>query len=169
MSAPGNLQRSSWKVEAIRRGTLKISKPIPIDEDTPLTTEAEEQDLANKSSPDQVVQDPSLHHAISTDDAVSDQPALRQDTTDMPSSRSPPGARPVDDMYRDSVVPQSPTPFRETPESTSTAAMKRKRKSGLRNVFRKMFGRKDRDELPEVNEEPARRGHSYHHSVRFCT
>jgi hypothetical protein len=30
MSAPTVLQRSSWKAEAIRKGNLKISGPIPI-------------------------------------------------------------------------------------------------------------------------------------------
>ena len=44
MSVQDNLQRprsASWKVEAIRRGDLKISGPIPIEEDTPLSDEEE--------------------------------------------------------------------------------------------------------------------------------
>ncbi|KAF3047078.1 hypothetical protein E8E12_011057 [Didymella heteroderae] len=46
MSVQGGLQRprsASWKVEAIRRGDLKISGPIPIEEDTPLSDEEERQ------------------------------------------------------------------------------------------------------------------------------
>ena len=50
-------------------------------------------------------------------------------------------------------------------------AKKQKRKSGIRGVFRKMFGRKDREESQERNVErdsqPSRRGHSYHHSVGY--
>jgi hypothetical protein len=43
MSASTPLQRSSWKAEAIRRGNLKISGPIPITEDMPLNEEEEEE------------------------------------------------------------------------------------------------------------------------------
>lgn len=50
MSVQGGLQRprsASWKVEAIRRGNLKISGPIPIGEDTPLNDE-EEREFAER-------------------------------------------------------------------------------------------------------------------------
>jgi hypothetical protein len=48
MSVEADLQRSSWKAEAIRRGDLKISGPIPITEDMPLNEE-EEQEFAEKN------------------------------------------------------------------------------------------------------------------------
>jgi hypothetical protein len=169
MTVPGNLHRSSSKVDAIRKGHLKISNPIPIDDDQ----QPHDHDVAH-TTPDQSedTQTPhttrpppkshsSLHHTISTEAPVSesrshqdDHPAHREDAADLTSSMAP-----------NSVVPvPSPTAHRKTPESTTTPT-KKKRKSGLKNVFRKMFGKKDRDELPHVDEEP-RRGHSYHHSVR---
>jgi hypothetical protein len=164
MPAPDNLQRSSWKVEAIRRGDLKISGPIPIDENTPLTEE-EERRFAGKTVPDAADHQPPLHRPITPDQ--DDHPPQREDALHMPPpSREPPRAPHVDDMPRDSVVPMSPTPFRETPESNSAAVMKKRRKSGIRNAFRKMFGRKGRDEMPDADEELNRRGHSYHNSVR---
>src|SRR5690348_12790003 len=43
MSGQSLLRRSSWKAEAIRRGDLKISGPIPITEDMPLSEEEEKQ------------------------------------------------------------------------------------------------------------------------------
>jgi hypothetical protein len=83
-------------------------------------------------------------------------------------SRSPPKAQQANDAQRDSLVHQtpvmSPSPLRSTPESALKA--QKKRKSGIRNVFRKMFGRKSRDESEMVDEETAQRGHSYHRSVR---
>jgi hypothetical protein len=159
MTTPGNLQRSSSKVDAIRRGQLKISKPIPIDDDAQLHDH--DYDIAYTSPDDSQDTRPapkshsSLHHAISTEAPVSDSRTLHDQD---------------DDTSRNSILPvPSPTANRKMPETTATA-IKRKRKSGLKNVFRKMFGKKDRQELPDVDEEP-RRGHSYHHSVRrlLCT
>lgn len=207
MSLQGSLQRprsASWKVEAIRRGDLKISGPIPIEEDTPLSDE-EEREFAEKhgekgseeavSAPEQhtIRQVPNsqatLRHEDVTEEvamktASRDQDYARQELElhDQHPARSPlrsPLAMHPTDGQRESVFqPRShtpPTPFRATPESTShsnaAAAKKQKRKSGIRGVFRKMFGRKDRDDSQdrnvERNEEPARRGHSYHHSVSF--
>jgi len=65
------------------------------------------------------------------------------------------------------ITPQPQTPLRSTPDNAAMAAQKKKRKSGLRNVFRKMFGRKSKDE-PE-DDETSRRGHSYHHSVSILS
>ncbi|KAG9204214.1 hypothetical protein G6514_001286 [Epicoccum nigrum] len=210
MSVQGSLQRprsASWKVEAIRRGDLKISGPIPIEEDTPLNDE-EEREYAEKHGekaealdtptplPHTIRQvlnsqgtvrpeDPTEEIVIKT--ASRDQDFARQELElhDQHPARaplgSPLGMHPTDGMFagqRESVFqPRShtpPTPFRATPESTSnsTAAMnakKQKRKSGIRGVFRKMFGRKDREESQERHVErdsqPSRRGHSYHHST----
>lgn len=213
MSVQGNLQRprsASWKVEAIRRGDLKISGPIPIEEDTPLNDE-EEREYAEKHGekhsealdissppPHTIRQVPNSQGTLRPEDpteeivmksASRDQDFARQELElhdQHPARaplRSPLGMHPTDGTFagqRESVFqPRShtpPTPFRATPESTSnsTAAMnakKQKRKSGIRGVFRKMFGRKDREESQERqverDAEPTRRGHSYHHSVCY--
>jgi hypothetical protein len=206
MSLQGTLQRprsASWKVEAIRRGDLKISGPIPIEEDTPLSDE-EEREFAEKhgmertekaqevpapiqhtirqvpkSQPSFQQEDTTEEVAMKTashdQDLARHEEELRNQHPARSPLRSPLEMHPTDGMQRESVFqPRShtpPTPLRATPESTSysnIAAKKQKRKSGIRGVFRKMFGRKDRDELQEQNEEPVRRGHSYHHSVS-CT
>ena len=206
MSVQGGLQRprsASWKVEAIRRGDLKISGPIPIEEDTPLSDEEERQfaerhgekrteEALDVLAPHTIRQVPNSQATLRQEDvteelamktASQDQDFARQELElhDQHPARSPlrsPLAMHPTDGQRDSVFqPRSqtpPTPLRATPESTShsntTVAKKQKRKSGIRGVFRKMFGRKDRDDSQDRNvertEEPVRRGHSYHHSVR---
>ncbi|KAF3048455.1 hypothetical protein E8E11_006694 [Didymella keratinophila] len=216
MSVQGGLQRprsASWKVEAIRRGDLKISGPIPIEEDTPLSDEEERQFAerhGEKRQEDALDVLPAPQHTIrqvpnsqgtlrpedGTEEiamktASQDQDYARQELElhdQHPARsplRSPLGMHPTDGFIasqRESVFqPRShtpPTPFRATPESTAQSNMtvnakKQKRKSGIRGVFRKMFGRKDsrgesrersQERNAERNEEPARRGHSYHHS-----
>jgi hypothetical protein len=210
MSVQGGVQRprsASWKVEAIRRGDLKISGPIPIEEDTPLSDE-EEREFAERHGERRIEEalevlaphehtirqvpnsqatlrqeDSTVEIAMKT--ASKDQDYARQELElhdQHPARsplRSPLAMHPTDAGQRDSVFqPRShtpPTPFRATPESTShsntVAAKKQKRKSGIRGVFRKMFGRKDRDDSQdrntERNEESVRRGHSYHHSVSY--
>jgi hypothetical protein len=216
MSVQGGLQRprsASWKVEAIRRGDLKISGPIPIEEDTPLSDEEERQfaerhgekrqdDALEVPAPAQhtIRQVPNSQGTLRPEDgteeiavktASQDRDYARQELElhdQHPARsplRSPLGMHPTDGSnyvgsQRESVFqprPHTPpTPLRATPESTphsnmTASARKQKRKSGIRGVFRKMFGRKDsrsesRERSQERNlEEPARRGHSYHHSV----
>jgi hypothetical protein len=185
MNGQRNLQRSSWKAEAIRKGNLKISGPFPIMEDTPLNDEEEKEfeetgALQSPSQPldeldqlDSRPQTPSspehppsnipLEPASLTSHPIDEQ--VQRGVQERLPSRSPPRPRQVDELARESVIEptsQTPTPFRTTPESTTKAAQKKKRKSGLRNVFRKMFGRKGKD---EHEEEATHRGHSYHHSV----
>lgn len=196
MSGPNNLQRSSWKAEAIRRGDLKISGPIPITENMPLNEEEEKEfEETGALSPVQAegeheedegkeVQRPKTPtQAEQAAPIVPDEPeeqvtrqlerqSLQPETIQKrQTSRSPLRMHQVADMPRESIVqpvPHTPsTPLRTTPESATKIAQKKKRKSGLRNVFRKMFGRKSRDE-PDL-EEVARKGHSYNHSVScFC-
>ncbi len=212
MSVQTNMQRprsASWKVEAIRRGDLKISGPIPIEEDTPLSDEEEREyaerhnekraeDTLDVPIPPQhtIRQVPNSQGTLRPEDGqqeiVTKTPSQDQDFARQELElrdqhparsplRSPLGMHPTDGTaagQRESIVEQRshtpPTPFRATPESTSTSsaalnAKKQKRKSGIRGVFRKMFGRKEREESQERAvervEEPARRGHSYHHSV----
>ncbi|KAF1945992.1 hypothetical protein EJ02DRAFT_451099 [Clathrospora elynae] len=190
MSAPTPLQRSSWKAEAIRRGDLKISGPMPITEDMPLNEEEEKEfaETGGLNSPlqpqdalEEQIQRPEtpprqLQSAPSIPEHLT---ALRSNPVEVPQqqgealperqlSRSPPKMRLVNDVQRESVVQPtsltSPTPFVSTPETTSKAAQKKKRSSGIRNVFRKMFGRKGRDGGEDHGDEAAPRGHSYHHS-----
>ncbi|KAH3913379.1 hypothetical protein HBI56_084230 [Parastagonospora nodorum] len=183
MNGPNSLQRSSWKAEAIRKGNLKISGPIPIMEDTPLN-EDEEKEFAetgalSPSHPQDQDGQPDIRPQTPPQPghAPPSVPIDRGSLTSHPvdeevqevlqarQSRSPPRPRQVTEMARESVIePTTPSrnTFRATPDSTTKSAQKKKRKSGLRSVFRKMFGRKDRDEPEE--EETMHRGHSYHHS-----
>jgi hypothetical protein len=188
MSGQSNLERSSWKADAIRKGNLKISGPIPITEDTPLNDE-EEKEFAETGAlqsprqppPDELDQLDSrpqtppqpehpppkvpMERASLMSHPVDDQ--VHQEIMQVREpSRSPPRPRQIPEPARDSVVEStsySQNGFRSTPESATKIAQKKKRKSGLRNVFRKMFGRKSKDEPEE--EGTAHRGHSYHHSV----
>ena len=194
--SPTPLQRSSWKAEAIRRGNLKISGPIPITENVPLNDEEEKEYAENgaldrslqpqdapqeeqhqrpQTPPPRPMQSPPAipehaeHPTALGSNPVVEQPQEEMETHERPVSRSPPKVRQLNQVQRESIVPSSPlaspTPFRATPESTTTVAQKKKRKSGLRNVFRKMFGRKSPDKAEDRAEETMTRGHSYHRSV----
>lgn len=190
MSGPSPLQRSSWKAEAIRRGDLKISGPIPITEDMPLNEEEEKEfaekggldaSLQSQDEPEEKQRPRTPEQPLQPPPSIPEPPsALRSNPVEVVSSpretlherqpsRSPPRVRQVNEMAQESVIQPSsytsPTPLRSTPESTTKAAQKKKRKSGLRGVFRKMFGRKSRDDNEEQEQEIMRRGHSYHHSV----
>ncbi|KAL5422559.1 hypothetical protein PMIN04_004593 [Paraphaeosphaeria minitans] len=165
------LRRSSWKAEAIRRGNLKISGPIPITEDVPLS--------------DEEVKDFEKHEALSPK-LPQDTPVVRPSQPIPESPFAPPPAPPVvqGELYSQTSVPpadepkeqgkirSSPppqqlsvpmqttperhrrsatepmpiSPIPPTPETPTRAAARKKRKSGLRNVFRKMFGRRSREE-----------------------
>jgi hypothetical protein len=188
MSGQSKFQRSSWKAEAIRKGNLKISGPIPITEDMPLNEEEEkefaetgalspgqpqdEQDQLDSrpQTPQQPEHPPPsipIDRGSLTSHPIDEEV---QEVLQARQSRSPPRLRQVVEMARESVVePATPSRngFRATPDSAAKSAQKKKRKSGLRGVFRKMFGRKDKDAIEE--EEPTRRGHSYHHSVSYAT
>lgn len=186
MSGQSTLQRSSWKAEAIRKGNLKISGPIPIMEDTPLNDE-EEKEYAETGALQSPIQPPNELEPLESRPQTPPQPEhpppsipmeraslmshpvdeqTQEVIQERQASRSPPRQQYVTETARESVVEPisySQNGHRSTPESASKAAQKKKRKSGLRNVFRKMFGRRSRDE-PE-QEEVSHRGHSYHHSV----
>lgn len=196
MSTHPAFQRSSWKAEAIRRGDLKISGPIPITEDVPLNEEEERTFIqkdatVNFDQLNQVNKEPEqpsatlphpkpFHSSPSIPEPAS---ALRSNPVEnyIPHaeglSAPSPMMRQAESVQRESVLQSSaiasPTPPRSTPESSARAAQKRKRKSGLRNVFRKMFGRKNRGDIvhEEEEEEPvdtSYRGRSYHQNVGVC-
>ncbi|EUC33270.1 hypothetical protein COCCADRAFT_36938 [Bipolaris zeicola 26-R-13] len=190
--SPALLRRASWKAEAIRRGNLKISGPIPITEDMPLNDEEEKRFAENGtlSDPPQLPVAPleeqrqqsatpprPAHPAPAVPDhpmplrsnLVADQPQQEEEPRDHAPLRSPRNLQPISIVQRDSMVPSSiapsPSPFRSTPESAAAKATQRKRKSGLRNVFRKMFGKKTAEpEHQQQQDETTRRGHSYHNS-----
>jgi hypothetical protein len=191
--SPSLLRRSSWKAEAIRKGNLKISGPIPITEDMPLNDEEEKKFAENgtlmevSQPPDTPLQEqhpgsvtpsrpaPSTpavpeHPMPLRSNLVGEQSQQEEEVRDHPPVRSPHNLQPVNVVQRDSVIPRSalasPTPFRSTPESAAAKATQKKRKSGLRGVFRKMFGKKTAEpEHQQQRDETARRGHSYHSSV----
>lgn len=187
------LPRSSWKAEAIRRGDLKISGPLPITEETPLSEE-EERRFAQKSGLDASLQTPDVSgeqfHQPETPVQPEQPPASvavqasalssnpvdghlphQEDMLSRAPTNSPPRRRQEpEDVQRESIVRlvplTTPSPFGTTPDSTLMTAQSKKRKSGLRGVFRKMFGRKVRDGTEIGEDEAVPRGHSYHHSVR---
>ncbi|KAF2014893.1 hypothetical protein BU24DRAFT_223260 [Aaosphaeria arxii CBS 175.79] len=203
MSGEGSLQRSSWKADAIRRGDLKISGPIPITEETPLSEDEEREfaeahkakesppsnDVLPKSPlPQQAIAEPrvhpnpqpsvhneSLHATISDlgDGHASTLQTHNSNSNELPEQRTTPiSGRGTSNAQRQSSVEptyySTPSPFPSIPGETSPkmTAAKKKRKSGLRNVFRKMFGRKSRDEHDHIEEEEedTSRRHTYHRS-----
>ncbi|KAF2470148.1 uncharacterized protein BDR25DRAFT_37295 [Lindgomyces ingoldianus] len=184
MSGEGKLQRSSWKAEAIRRGDLKISGPIPITEETPLNDE-EEREYAERHNiesaapmpdsssqqaeaqqpqpppPQSSVNDESLHIAS---DQIEEQPQVQESHHTLRHKRSSSGIRETSEMQRNTPEPVSygsPSPFPSIPDTPSKTTPKKKRKSGLRNVFRKMFSRRSRE---EHSEQETVHKHGYHRS-----
>ncbi|KAH7132227.1 hypothetical protein B0J11DRAFT_220510 [Dendryphion nanum] len=106
-----------------------------------------------------------LHPTV---ESVEVQSATRDDEQDSSHKRSPAGVREMSETTQrqssaEPVPYSTPSPFPSIPESsTKTTPQKKKRKSGLRNVFRKMFGKKSRDE--PIQEDDSARRHTYHKS-----
>ncbi|KAF2005553.1 hypothetical protein P154DRAFT_570849 [Amniculicola lignicola CBS 123094] len=184
------LRRSSWKAEAIRRGDLKISGPFPITEETPLSEE-EEKEFAEKhnSREEPPLQEQALEKEMqplesrpapqSTNDEeetphspvhgeaweppreqheevqAEGEPVAVRETTELQTRSSP-----------EPVSHTAPSPFPSLQDSSAkTTPTKKKRQSGLRNVFRKMFGRKAKSqEREQIREESPVRRHGYHRS-----
>jgi hypothetical protein len=184
------LRRSSWKAEAIRRGNLKISGPIPITEDVPLNDEEEKQHAqthslntslpvpdASSPHPAQLSSPPdplSNHnesgavHSLPTQ--LAGQSRFKEDTQAL--EHKSPSPDPKDNGIRGESTPEpathSPSPFSSMPNTPSKSTPKKKRKSGLRNVIRMIFGRSSREiaEPARQQETPtARQGHNHHQSV----
>jgi hypothetical protein len=193
MSGEASLHRSSWKAEAIRRGDLKISGPIPITEDMPLNEE-EEQEYAekHKSETSPLPQDlkaeeaqlepqapthapppvPEESHQDVDRQAEHDverpQTSEEQRSTQPTKSGSPP--RDTSETDRRTITEpisySTPSPYPNRPDSSVRTTPRKKRKSGLRNVFRKMFGKRSKDEEPDEAPETVPRGHIHTTSVR---
>ncbi|OAG10106.1 uncharacterized protein CC84DRAFT_1184240 [Paraphaeosphaeria sporulosa] len=191
MSVDGNpLRRSSWKAEAIRRGDLKISGPIPITEDVPLSDE-EVKDfekhgtLSPKLPQDIPVAHPTQHFPgpplapppaapvlqgelypqtpIAPEDESEKQEKFRSSP---PQQLSVPMQTTPERHRRSATEPMPISPIPPTPETPTRAATRKKRKSGLRNVFRKMFGRKSREELDEDEGQLPQRSQTQRQSQR---
>jgi hypothetical protein len=192
MSGEASLHRSSWKAEAIRRGDLKISGPIPITEDMPLNEE-EEQEYAEKHNSDTspLPQESTVEEDLPKPQApthapppvpeeshqnvdreakhVEERPQTReeQSSTQPTKPSSPP--RDTSETHRRTITEpisySTPSPYPNRPDSSVRLTPRKKRKSGLRNVFRKMFGKRSKDEEPDEAPETAPRGHSHTTSV----
>jgi len=189
--AGGRLQRSSWKAEAIRRGDLKISGPIPITEDVPLNEEEEREYAAKHKDVEAGVEGPVLRPETPIQQQQQSTTAQSSDGSVRGSSR---GVVVVIDKEKEieGGLVDSPhrlrhkrsssalrqrqsdmrisagSPFlldKETKTTSTPTQQKKKRKSGLRGVFRKMFGRRSRGEEDGVAERERVKGHGYHSSV----
>ncbi|KAF2643748.1 hypothetical protein P280DRAFT_514748 [Massarina eburnea CBS 473.64] len=198
-----HLRRSSWKADAIRRGDLKISGPLPITEDMPLNEEEEKayEESQRKvegppsTAPPTVVafprpkehqsQDGGQHELaplnvppnIPKDDAIplnvvesiEVRPQTSEGRRQPQQNRLTVGTRgDMDDAQRRSATEpalySTPSPYPSVVNS-STRTTPKKRKSGLRNAFRKMFGRKGRGESIEEDDEGETRSRSHNHHI----
>ncbi|KAF2185700.1 hypothetical protein K469DRAFT_575439 [Zopfia rhizophila CBS 207.26] len=181
MSEGAMLHRSSWKADAIRRGDLKISGPIPITEETPLNDD-EEKEYAEKHNIDpapqqsnspsqQQAQQPPAQASVNggslrtISNRIEGQVGLQEGHHELRHKRSSTAIREISEMQRRSSVEpasySSPSPFPSLPDSTTKTTPKKKRKSGLRNVFRKMFGRRSRE---QPQQQDTVHKHGYHRS-----
>jgi hypothetical protein len=175
MGGESPLQRSSWKAEAIRKGNLKISGPIPITEETPLSEE-EERQYAQKHNSDPLdsssqLSEPQPRANTLVDsrpgpDLVEEMPHLQEEHHEFRPQSPSTEIRPTTETQRplEPVSRSVPSPFPSIPESTTKTPPKKQRKGGLRNALRKMFGKKGRDESQD-DEDISRRGHVHSVSV----
>lgn len=185
------LRRSSWKAEAIRRGDLKISGPIPITEEMPLNEEEEREfekhgTLSPSPPQDDPVVPPTQHFPDPPQvppPAPPVAPLLSQSPTSVlpeeqpedntehrtspPSQLSVPMQTTPERHRRSATEPISiASPLPPSPETPTRASTRKKRKSGLRNVFRKMFGRKSRGESDEDDAQSVQRSQTQRQSHR---
>ena len=183
----GSLQRSSWKAQAIRRGDIKISGPIPIPEDaSPDNEEVKDFEKHGPNPPqDTAVDHPTQHNPEPPQAPPPPPPAVQ--THSHTEALVHPGEDPhLQDGHRKSppaqlFVPVQTTPERHrrsatepmllspksvTPETPTRALTRKKRKSGIRGVFRKMFGRKGREEYGEDDTLSVQRSQTHRQPQR---
>lgn len=172
---------------------MKISGPLPITEETPLTEEEEadkvlarkaglpvspqthdvsEQQVRQPKTPLQSEQPP-LSLAVQASALRSNPVQAQSPQTETMLSRPPTAciekmSQEAEHRQRDSIVhpvfPTTPSPFGSTNDTHWMAAQKKKRRSGFRGVFRKMFNRKGGEGHAIEEDGAGQRGHSYHHS-----
>ncbi|KAF2140677.1 uncharacterized protein K452DRAFT_309793 [Aplosporella prunicola CBS 121167] len=137
---PGTVQRSPWKAEAIRRGRLRISGPLPV------------ADSADRPA--------SKRHATPTEDtgfATSRTPELPEiDEED---------AKPIRHKRSSTALAESNRPdyHNHKPVGTSLASRpsKRQKRGSLRATLKKIFSKKSsRDDTSSILPTP----HEHHHS-----
>jgi hypothetical protein len=198
MSGEANLRPSSWKADAIRRGNLKISGPIPITEDTPLN-EKEEKEFMKKQevepSPLAETEEEGQDHIQHEPVPFDHQPKLENDDDDDDDDVPPPQIMDYAEDHSQTkeepphpqqnhlifVAPENksntqrrsatepvsystPSPYPSVLDN-SLKMTPRKRRSGIRNAFRKIFGRRSRGESIEEEREARSPGHGHHISV----
>jgi hypothetical protein len=187
MSVGGSLRRSSWKAEAIRRGDLKISGPIPITEETPLTEEEEmeharklhteppssfltEHVLVPPTTVPQLQPKAEEQNVISGEDEAQQGEQehiheLRRKSSSANLGRIDPreSSEVKEQSFPQKVSYSTSSPLPSIPRR-STVTDPKKRKGSLRNVIRKMFGRRSR-ETPQ-QEQGSVFKHGHHRSVR---
>lgn len=182
MSRETPLRRSSWKAEAIRRGDLKISGPFPITDDTPLN-EDEEREYAQKHSIEQPPPLPGAPTQQILQPLPQPQASVRGEslhtTSDREEERIQPHEEHPESQPKESSTTilkatnihttstpeptpnDSPSLFPSVRESTTKWPSKKRQKSGLRNVLRKLFGRRSRSQEPiEERDKSLKHGHT---------
>ncbi|KAF1983129.1 hypothetical protein K402DRAFT_407045 [Aulographum hederae CBS 113979] len=167
---PSQLQsnaRASWvKAAAIRRGDLKISAPIPWEDD----------DASKKPSTDHIRDD--RNHSRSKLDEPTMLPQERPSTAassvhplDERTSRQKRSMQASRERNMPQHTPRVSTATFDSPKSTpskvDSSAMRRRKSVALKSVIRKMFGKKakgeDRPE-PETTLHSNASHHAYHRS-----
>ncbi|OCL01965.1 hypothetical protein AOQ84DRAFT_383163 [Glonium stellatum] len=165
----GQLERSSWKAEAIRRGDLKISGPIPLTGDGGQELAKRNTDptpqRTNSTSTQNILQKKNDNAGSHNTDPAETTSELQENPPKLRHKRSSSGIRDLSEMQRNtsadpSTSYNSPSPFASASDSSAKMAPKKKRTSSLRNVFRKMFGRKTKEEAKQDTTQK----HGYHHS-----
>ncbi|RMZ70686.1 hypothetical protein GMOD_00000817 [Pyrenophora seminiperda CCB06] len=183
--SPTPLQRSSWKAEAIRRGNLKISGPIPITEHVPLNDEEEKEYAENGAldrslqpldaprdtlqedqhqrpqTPPRPVQSPSAisehaeHPTALGSNPIVEQPRKEVETHDRSASKSPPKMRQLNQMRRESVVPSSPLASPTPFRSTPESAAMAAQKKKRKSGLRTVFRKMFGRKSPDKAEDHA--------------
>lgn len=178
MSVDRRLQRSSWKADAIRRGDIKISGPIPIAEETTQQVEEERDTESGNLVPQSRLPDGLSTHApqpptepenesmnsesvaIQTSDTTGNEVHRLRHKVSSPSLRAVSESQPAPFSLQATFQPNS-TPISLMRRGSAVTEPKKKRKGSLRDVFRKVFGRKARE-----SEDAQGPRHGYHRSVR---
>lgn len=169
------LQRSSSKVDAIRRGNLRISGPIPVQPDV------EDED----PQPDRSVVSLRVHEAVTEKrsqllrDASTDQPIIQDTASQDERARDSVGPLQTersssamkDTRFSNGYASTFGQPYsinternsvRTSPKSDARIESRRKTKGGsFRAAVRRLFGRKSKPSQPS----PVR--HGYHRSVSY--
>lgn len=179
------LQRSSWKAEAIRKGQLKISGPIPwaddeLDEqvnkrhtDLFLPQHKESSSLDDAHDRDGAEQSAAgrSFESIANSGAQQQQQQQQQQPPERPQRPVSMGISTLNGTQMSQMsqrhVSPNPTASYDGPDpylsggadSPNNTSPKKKRRSGLRNVFRKMFGRRSKDGFEQQQQQQHQQQH----------